>query len=91
VHGTGDCHGCGFCLLLAGLIDLDRAAADPERDRGGARDVRPLEATPRRATLAHMDLDRSGRHVLSQAEIMLRVPYTLDGTSRRGMGPEEER
>jgi hypothetical protein len=20
--GSGDCHGCGFCLLLAGLVDL---------------------------------------------------------------------
>jgi hypothetical protein len=22
VAGTGDCQGCGFCLLLAGLVDL---------------------------------------------------------------------
>jgi hypothetical protein len=22
VDGAGDCHSCGFCLLLAGLIDL---------------------------------------------------------------------
>jgi len=22
VEGTADCHGCGFCLLLAGLVDV---------------------------------------------------------------------
>ncbi len=22
VEGGGDCHGCGFCLLLAGLVEL---------------------------------------------------------------------
>jgi hypothetical protein len=21
--GSADCHGCGFCLLLAGLVDVD--------------------------------------------------------------------
>ncbi len=26
VDGGGDCHGCGFCLLLAGLVELVSAA-----------------------------------------------------------------
>jgi hypothetical protein len=23
--GSGDCHGCGFCLLLAGLVEVPGA------------------------------------------------------------------
>ena len=25
VEGGGDCHGCGFCLLLAGLVEASPA------------------------------------------------------------------
>ncbi len=25
VEGSGDCHGCGFCLLLAGLVEFSPA------------------------------------------------------------------
>jgi hypothetical protein len=28
VDGTGECQDCGFCLLLAGLVDLPEAVDD---------------------------------------------------------------
>ena len=31
VAGTGDCHGCGFCLLLADLVDTLAAEDGPQR------------------------------------------------------------
>jgi len=36
IDGGGDCHGCGFCLLLAGLVDswLIEKVPSPDETRG---------------------------------------------------------